>query len=284
VPPAGSVVARYSQTQSIDEPLAMQRGGTASFYHADGLGSVTSLSNTAGTLVQTYTLDSFGNQTAASGSITNPFQYTAREFDGEIVLDYMRARYFDPVTGRFISEDPVAFLGGRNFYTYVGNWPTLYTDPSGLAPICKIPVPPPPDKRKLPTPITTCASDSLLDCIIQTESGGNPKAKSSKGATGLMQVTPAAIAELDRQGFDTINMTNQQLGTTFLNLLLTYCNNVSAAVAAYNAGAGAVNKAGGIPNNSETPGYVRKVNSCLEKSGLKGGLNNPGATGGCGCQ
>jgi hypothetical protein len=56
----------------------MQRSSVASFYEADGLGSVTSLSSGAGALAQTYTLDSFGKQTAATGSLTNPFQYTAR--------------------------------------------------------------------------------------------------------------------------------------------------------------------------------------------------------------
>jgi len=59
----------------------MERSSVASYYDADGLGSVTSLSSTAGVLAQTYTFDSFGKQTAATGSITNPFQYTARESD-----------------------------------------------------------------------------------------------------------------------------------------------------------------------------------------------------------
>lgn len=54
----------------------MLRAGATSFYEADGLGSVTSLSNTAGTLAQTYTFDSFGKQIASSGSLTNPFQFT----------------------------------------------------------------------------------------------------------------------------------------------------------------------------------------------------------------
>src|SRR5437773_6121522 len=53
---SGAVVARYSQTQNIDEPLAMLRGGTTSYYEVDGLGSVTSLSSPAGALAQTYTL------------------------------------------------------------------------------------------------------------------------------------------------------------------------------------------------------------------------------------
>jgi hypothetical protein len=57
---SGAVVARYSQTQNIDEPLAMLRGGATSFYYADGLGSVTSLSSSAGAIANTYTYDSFG--------------------------------------------------------------------------------------------------------------------------------------------------------------------------------------------------------------------------------
>jgi hypothetical protein len=77
---SGAVVARYAQTQNIDEPLAMLRSGTTSYYQADGLGSVTSLSSGAGALAQTYSFDSFGN-TTPTGSLVNPFQYTAREFD-----------------------------------------------------------------------------------------------------------------------------------------------------------------------------------------------------------
>ncbi len=79
----------------------MLRSSTTSYYEADGLGSVTSLSNAAGALAQTYTFDSFGKQTASSGSLTNPFQFTGREFDTESSLYFMRARYFDPTTGRF---------------------------------------------------------------------------------------------------------------------------------------------------------------------------------------
>src|SRR3989440_7901979 len=59
---AGAVVARYAQTENIDEPLAMLRSSATSYYEWDGLRSVTSLSNTAGALAQTYTFDSFGKQ------------------------------------------------------------------------------------------------------------------------------------------------------------------------------------------------------------------------------
>ena len=82
---SGAVVARYSQGVNIDEPLAMLRSGATSFYHADGLGTITSLANTSGSLAQTYTFDSFGNQTASSGSQTNSFRYTGREFDSTVI-------------------------------------------------------------------------------------------------------------------------------------------------------------------------------------------------------
>src|SRR5207244_6439354 len=94
---SGGVVARYSQGLNIDEPLAMLRSGTTSYYHADGLSSVTSLSSSAGALAQTYTFDSFGNQTASTGSLTNFFRYTGREFDTETNLYFLRARYYDKV-------------------------------------------------------------------------------------------------------------------------------------------------------------------------------------------
>jgi RHS repeat-associated protein len=128
----GAVVARYARTEIIDEPLAMLRGGTASYYEADGLWSVTSLSNAAGALAQTYTFDSFGKLTNSSGSLTNPFQYNAREFDTETNLYYYRARYYDQNVGRFISEDPINFSGGINFYEYVKNQPIDNFDPFGL--------------------------------------------------------------------------------------------------------------------------------------------------------
>jgi RHS repeat-associated protein len=131
---AGSVVARYAQGTSFDEPLAMQRSSTTSYYETDGLGTTTSLSNGAGALAQTYTFDSFGKQTASSGLLTNPFQFTGREFDSQTNLYYYRARYLDPATGRFLSEDPVGFSVGVNFYGYVLNNPVNLIDPVGLAP------------------------------------------------------------------------------------------------------------------------------------------------------
>jgi RHS repeat-associated protein len=133
---SGAVVARYSQTLNIDDTLAMLRGGATSYYHADALGSMTSLSNAGGVLAQTYTYDSFGKLTASAGTLVNPFRYTAREFDSETGLYFYRARQYDAGNGRFLSEDLRRFGSDTNFYAYVFNSSVNYVDPYGLS-ACK---------------------------------------------------------------------------------------------------------------------------------------------------
>jgi RHS repeat-associated protein len=129
-----TAVARYAQGLGIDEPLAMYRGGASYYYDADGLGSITSLTNSSGQIAASYTYDSFGKLTASTGTVTNPFRYTGREYGAETGLYYYRARYYDSSVGRFISEDAVRFGGGPNFYEYVGNTPTNFVDPTGNCP------------------------------------------------------------------------------------------------------------------------------------------------------
>jgi len=68
---------------------------------------VTSLSNGGQVLANTYAYDSFGKLTASTGTLTNPFQYTGREFDQETGAYYYRARYYDQNVGRFVGEDPI---------------------------------------------------------------------------------------------------------------------------------------------------------------------------------
>jgi len=128
------VVARYTQTEKLDEPLAMLRGGTTSYYDADGLGSITSLSNGAGALAQTYVYDSYGKQISSTGSLTNPFQYAAREFDEVLKTDpsdelakrsklpYMRIDPLKVDVGRVadvMSRDYPTVDGHSNLQTFV---------------------------------------------------------------------------------------------------------------------------------------------------------------------
>ena len=127
----GNLLAYYTQGAGIDEPLGITESGGTSYYHADGLGSITSLTGGSGQLANSYVYDSFGNLTASTGTVTNPFQYTGREFDPESGLYYYRARYYDQSLGRFFSEDPIGYRGKDNRYVYVLNRPVNAKDPTG---------------------------------------------------------------------------------------------------------------------------------------------------------
>ena len=129
---ANTLVARYSHGQGIDQPLAQERGGQSFFYHADDLGSIRLVTDAGGVVVNEYDYDSYGNFETIIEGVTNPFTYTGREFDAESGLYYYRARYYDPQTGRFVSQDPIGFpAGDANLYRYVFNNPVNFTDPEG---------------------------------------------------------------------------------------------------------------------------------------------------------
>jgi RHS repeat-associated protein len=190
-----SILARYTQGPGIDQPFAELRSGTNSYYQQDGLGSVSSLSNLAGSLANTYSYDSFGKLTSSTGTVTNPTQYAAREFDSETGLYYYRARYYDPTGGRFLAEDPLGFAAGPDFYSYVENDPTNLRDPMGLSSApAPAPTPQPPAPGPEPGPPTTgpgwgpvgfCAANPavcILIIYLGSPGGGGDWANSNEAA------------------------------------------------------------------------------------------------------
>jgi RHS repeat-associated protein len=131
-----TVQALYLHGPGIDEPLAVFREGRTVVYHADGLGSITILTDLNGIPVRSYTYDSFGRLVAQTGTVGNPYTYTARELDPESGLFYYRARYYDPTIGRFLQEDIFGglprFPQSLNRFVYVANNPVNFLDPTGL--------------------------------------------------------------------------------------------------------------------------------------------------------
>lgn len=126
----------YTHGQGTDEPLAMERGGQFYYYHTDGLGSITAITDASisGNIVQSYSYNSFGMPKYVP-NIQNSYLFTGREWDKETQLYYYRARYYDPMGGRFISKDPIGFEGEDvNLYGYVSNNPINLLDPTGLSP------------------------------------------------------------------------------------------------------------------------------------------------------
>jgi soluble lytic murein transglycosylase-like protein len=108
-------------------------------------------------------------------------------------------------------------------------------------------------------------SASLVSAVIATESGGDPIAVSRAGAAGLMQLMPDTAAQYGvANRFDAA--ANVDGGCRYLrDLLNRYHNNLSLALAAYNAGPGAVDASHGIPPFSETRAYVARVTAALRE-------------------
>lgn len=104
--------------------------GTITYLHRDQLGSTRALTNNTGALVGERAYTPYGTPTITTGT-TTPFGYTGQYTDTETQLQYLRARYYDPSTGQFISRDPLVSMT-REGYGYTFGNPTNATDPSGL--------------------------------------------------------------------------------------------------------------------------------------------------------
>jgi RHS repeat-associated protein len=135
---SNALQTRYLHGDAVDQLFARitgGTGGTAAWYLTDRQGSVRNLTDNSGNLQDTITYDPFGNVLSESNSSAGDrFKYTGRELDSETGLQYNRARVYDAVHGRWLSQDPLGFSAGdTNLYRYVGNQPTGATDPSGLA-------------------------------------------------------------------------------------------------------------------------------------------------------
>ncbi len=122
----------YHTGLAIDEVLARYGASGNKTLLQDALMSVIAQTNDDQSVQNFYSYSSYGEALAVGLDFGNPLQYTGRENDGT-GLYYYRARYYDPVLKRFISEDPIGMMGGANFYAYVDDSPVTNTDPGGLA-------------------------------------------------------------------------------------------------------------------------------------------------------
>lgn len=126
-----TVTANLLTGLGIDEFLTRTDGAGTRGLLTDALGSTVALGDGTGTIQTQYTYEPFGYASQTGAANTNSYKYTGREDDGS-GLYYYRARYYHPRVQRFISEDPIGFQGGANFYVYVDNSPYRWIDPSGL--------------------------------------------------------------------------------------------------------------------------------------------------------
>jgi RHS repeat-associated protein len=123
---------RYVWGPGIDEPLAYVEDGRATFLHANELGHVLAYTDERGKKVAEAELDPFGRVLAAPGS--RPVFFAGRIWDADAELYDLRARFYDPELGRFLTPDPSGLSGGFDAYGYCRSNPVDAIDPLGLWP------------------------------------------------------------------------------------------------------------------------------------------------------
>lgn len=112
-------------------------GGELYVYHFDGTGHTVAMTDITRAPVNRYAYSPYGEVLGKQETVPQPFKYAGQVgiFAEADNLYYMRARYYDSETGRFISEDPAGFGGGINLFVYAGGNPLVYLDPNGQNPV-----------------------------------------------------------------------------------------------------------------------------------------------------
>jgi RHS repeat-associated protein len=119
----GSIIAATHYTGSFTN-------GTF-YYHNNHRGDVTCIRSGTVT-VATYDYKAYGETRSSTGSYTNRFMFSSKEYDRSVSLYYYGFRFYRPETGTWLSNDPIGISGGLNQYEFCGDNPVNYIDPLGL--------------------------------------------------------------------------------------------------------------------------------------------------------
>jgi RHS repeat-associated protein len=116
-----------------DQLLAMIRPGEVAYYfHNDHLGTPQALTNDSQAIAWKSAYAPFGEAVPSIQTVENPFRFPGQYYDQETGLYYNYHRYYDPMTGRYITPDPIGLEGGVNLFAYVQNNPVNKRDTFGL--------------------------------------------------------------------------------------------------------------------------------------------------------
>jgi RHS repeat-associated protein len=133
---SGAVRRTYTYgLQRINQNQIISSAWTPSFYGYDGFGSVRQLTDSTGTVTDTYSYDAWGNSFGSMGSTPNVYLYRGEQYDSDLRLYYLRARYFNPLSGRFLVRDAapgkIKVPQTLHKYVYASANPVNRIDPNG---------------------------------------------------------------------------------------------------------------------------------------------------------
>ncbi|WP_444923581.1 RHS repeat-associated core domain-containing protein [Microbulbifer sp. DLAB2-AF] len=112
--------------------LSMSAGGQDYYYHYDGRGNVTSVTDSLQQKVAEYTYTEYGSINNQTGTLDQPFRFSTKRWDESTGLSYFGYRYYIPANSKWLTRDPIAESGGINIYEYVVGNPINRVDPEGL--------------------------------------------------------------------------------------------------------------------------------------------------------
>jgi RHS repeat-associated protein len=126
-------VTNFYVTPFLDQNLSITKAAGTYYYSQDGLGSVRTLTDSAGAVVNSSDYLPFGgaHQPGTNVTVQQRYTYTGRERNPSSSLMYYRYRQYDPRVGRFGGRDPIGYRGGMNLLAYVGNRSAMRRDPRG---------------------------------------------------------------------------------------------------------------------------------------------------------
>ena len=209
---------------------AFRRGQELSYYHRDEQLSTVFVTDGQGEIRNSYQYDAFGMSLGTTEKLNNRIRYTGQQYDDVTGQYYLRARYYNPVAGRFMQED--VYQGdGLNLYAYCGNNPVVYYDPSGYY---------------------TALGNLFTDSVIETKGNSTDlKIAILKMITGDADISDATVGSHQAQHL----IPNE------------FRNNIAVSVSGYQVDH-ALNGILDINRNSSTPGaldnFLRNYNVSAE--------------------
>jgi RHS repeat-associated protein len=203
----GVVTRTYTYgLQRISQEQVVNNTWTTSFYGYDGGGSVRQLTNSTGAITDTYEYDAYGNLLNSTGTTPNVYKYRGEAYDSDLGLYYLRARWMNPITGRFMSRDPYdGYIGipvTLHKYLYAGSDPVNHVDPRGrfLAEYALENADAVPEAKLVS--IYGCIADASLaavDLLLDKEIGGSTALSVGSTVVGCVLLTPG-LDELAEAG------------------------------------------------------------------------------------
>jgi RHS repeat-associated protein len=201
-----NLLASFIHGLGRDRILAQVRGGQIYNYVTDALGSVRAITDSAGTVVNSYNYDAFGGSVQASETLPNLFRYVGRPFEPSLSLHDLRARWYDPALGRFLSPDPLDFAAGSsNLYSYAFNSPVNFQDPDGRQTATPLPSPlgppiPLPDVFIPGTPGNDKFVEDTLDALDALSEAFGEAANDNEPGGQVIPFPEEAIADEEQAG------------------------------------------------------------------------------------